>query len=73
MKTGILLTLIAFYFSEVMHVVVFEKFKFETLTDTTFDNFDQGNPDDPCYQNQVFSSIIRSELPALMYRGLLDQ
>lgn len=56
-----------------MHVVVFEKFKFETLTDTTFDNFDQGNPDDPCYQNQVFSSIIRSELPALMYRGLLDQ
>nr|XP_029708171.1 uncharacterized protein LOC115254679 [Aedes albopictus] len=60
-------------FLEVMHVVVFEKFKFETLTDTTFDNFDQGNPDDPCYQNQVFSSIIRSELPALMYRGLLDQ
>lgn len=60
-------------FLEVMHVVVFEKFKFEELTDTTFDNFDQGNPDDPCYQTEPFSSIIRSELPALMYRGLLDE
>ncbi|XP_062565594.1 uncharacterized protein LOC134227905 [Armigeres subalbatus] len=60
-------------FLEVMHVVVFEKFKYEKLTDTTFDNYGQGNPDDPSYQNEEFCNIIRSELPTLMYKGLLDQ
>lgn len=59
-------------FLEVMHVAVFEKFKFENLTDTSFDSYIKGNPDDPCYLKEPFCSIVRTELPALMYRGLLD-
>uniref|UniRef100_A0A023ERR9 Putative juvenile hormone-inducible protein n=1 Tax=Aedes albopictus TaxID=7160 RepID=A0A023ERR9_AEDAL len=59
-------------FLEVLHVTVFEKYKFVQMTDTMFDSFDEGNPDDPCYHNEEYCDIIRAELLSLLHRGLLD-
>ncbi|XP_062565601.1 uncharacterized protein LOC134227911 [Armigeres subalbatus] len=59
-------------FLEVFHVAVFEKYKFIELTETSMDNYNETNPDDPCYSNEEYRRIVRSELPSLLNRGLLD-
>lgn len=59
-------------FLEVFHIAVFEKYKYVKLTETTFDNYEEGNPDDPCYSNEEYCGIVRSELYSLLNKGFLD-
>ncbi|EAT44700.1 AAEL003954-PA [Aedes aegypti] len=59
-------------FMEVLHETVFEKYKYIQMKDETFDNLEEGNPDDPTYRNQEFCDTIRREMSSLLYKGLLD-
>lgn len=60
-------------FLEMIHVSVFEQFKHMQLTGSTFDEYNDGKLSNPCFGNEKFRNIVRSELHSLLCKGLLDE
>lgn len=59
-------------FIEVFHDVVFEQFKCIELAENTVEDMVSGRLGNPGFSNEKYRSLIRSEMPLLMYKGLLD-
>lgn len=51
---------------------MFEQFKHIELTETTFEDISSGRLENPGFRNEQYLNVVRTELPLLMYKGLLD-